>query len=278
MIAHNRLRLEDVIEFIESQNCEYIEGEYKGVSSELFIKYRCGHSDWVQYSVFQNAKTFLCRKCQKRSAGDKFKKPIDTIIYDLQSYGLEFMCFDPEYINNKSKIRYKCSNNHIVSVQINTFYNNPGCSECHKIKQYNDRKGSGHPLWNGGTSYLSPLVKGNMLEWRKQSIENSGCRCIITGDYFNAVHHLYAFNMILDEALSNLNLLNKKVCSEYTEDEIIEIIEECKRLHEIYPLGVCLRKDVHILFHQLYGMRNNTPDQFYDFADKVYSGEIIIPN
>ena len=91
-------------------------------------------------------------------------------------------------------------------------------------------------------------------------------------------NHLYPRNKILKEVFKNLGLKPKNLINEYSEEEIFLIINENKRLHKIYPLGVCLTKPVHKLFHKLYGSRDCTPEDFYEFQDKILNGEIQIPN
>lgn len=273
----NRMPIETVVKIIEENGCQYIDGDYLGSKSSLLIKFSCGHSDWVTFDVFKNSVTFLCRKCQKRRIGDKFKDSEDEIRRFLDSINLTLLGFPDGYLNGRSIVTYRCNNSgHVCSVQYNTIKRKKKCSECAFKEQYENRKGKNHPLWNGGTSSISPLIKGRMIEWKKESIKNSKYKCVLTGDKFQAVHHLYSFNMILEEVLENLNIKNKNYVYEYTEQEINEIIEESKKVHKKYLLGVCLRKDVHILFHQIYGSKNNTPEQFYEFVDRIESGEIII--
>lgn len=52
--------------------------------------------------------------------------------------------------------------------------------------------------------------------------------------------------------------------------------EKIIEIHFRHPLGVCLKENVHQLFHQIYGQTNNTPEQFYEFVDRINSGDIQI--
>ena len=266
----------DILSFIKEKDCDYIEGDYVGNKSNLLIRYTCGHLDWVVLDTFKNSKTFLCRKCQKRKIGNQFKASEDSVINLLKAIGLEFIEFPESYLNGKSLVKYKCSKNHVCVVQYDTIKRKRKCTECAIEEQYENRKGDKHPLWNGGTSLISPLIKGNMIEWKKESIKKGNYKCVVTGDRFQAVHHIYSFNMILEEALHNLKIKHKSTVADYTDKELESLIKECKRLHNVYPLGACLRKDIHILFHQIYGKKDNTPEQFYEFIDRINSGEIKI--
>lgn len=53
-------------------------------------------------------------------------------------------------------------------------------------------------------------------------------------------------------------------------DRVLEIVGENS---DKYPLGVCIRKDIHDLFHQLYGSGGNTEEQWESFIAK-YSNKL----
>lgn len=60
-----------------------------------------------------------------------------------------------------------------------------------------------------------------------------------------------------------------------TKEDLELFISKVKEKHNLL-LGVCLRKDVHNLFHKIYKRTNSTPEQFYEFKQKIKSGEIKI--
>lgn len=41
--------------------------------------------------------------------------------------------------------------------------------------------------------------------------------------------------------------------------------EKCLKLHYKYGLGVCLTEELHKEFHNIYGKRNNTLEQYMEF-------------
>lgn len=75
------------------------------------------------------------------------------------------------------------------------------------------------------------------------------------------------------------NILNRYVCykykdfSEYTENDLSFLLEKFLREQEQYPLGECVRKDIHVLFHSMYGQYYNTPEQWYQFKKDYKNGK-----
>ena len=60
-------------------------------------------------------------------------------------------------------------------------------------------------------------------------------------------------------------------------EEFSKIIYNCisiliHNIHKKYPLGECIRTDLHSLFHELYGVGNNTPQQWEEFKNKYQYG------
>lgn len=125
------------------------------------------------------------------------------------------------------------------------------------------------PVPVGTYEYLRKyLWKENRL-WRKRSIEACGYRCIVTGERFQAVHHLHSSNLIVNEVLDVLDLEYDKV-GNYSPEQLNLISKTYADLNLKYPLGVCLSERIHKQFHNEYGYGNNTPDQFQEFLSKYY--------
>lgn len=117
---------------------------------------------------------------------------------------------------------------------------------------------------------LSDFIRKNNQEWRKQSIEKCNNQCVITGDVFDEVHHIHGFNLIFAEVIDVLNIDIKQSFGDYSKDELFEILYTFRALQNTYPLGVCLRKDIHKLFHKMYGYGYNTVEQWNEFKEKYY--------
>jgi len=124
---------------------------------------------------------------------------------------------------------------------------------------------------NQGTNYKCILrfVQAHNSDWKKRSMKACNYRCIITGEIFDDIHHLYSKNMILNAALDRLGIpydLDINTCSDETKEKILKefLIEQDK-----YPLGVCLKANLHHRFHAKYGFGYNTPEQFEEYVKAI---------
>ena len=128
---------------------------------------------------------------------------------------------------------------------------------------------------------LDKFFRGHIQQWKNDSMKNCEYKCVFTGSKDFAIHHIYGFNNILKEVyeiLENKNLLKSTKIEDYTKEELDYMLEIFDRIHSNYPLGVCVRKDIHDLFHNIYGSGGNTEEQwnkFYeDFNNGLYDEQI----
>src|SRR5690606_28991677 len=119
----------------------------------------------------------------------------------------------------------------------------------------------------GGVSSIQSYFRDKLIDWKKESMKSCDYKCVVTNDVFDDIHHLYSFHSILENTLKILEINIRDSISEYNSKELKIIEDKLIEEHSKYPLGVCLRKDIHQLFHNLYGNTNNTPEQFYEFKE-----------
>lgn len=120
---------------------------------------------------------------------------------------------------------------------------------------------------------LSEYVRRNNLEWKEKSMINCKYKCVLTGNRFNDIHHIYGLNLILNETLDELDIEVKPTMDDYTEEELDNILNIFRIKQSEYPLGVCLCKKVHMLFHNKYGYGNNTEEQWKEFVNDFKLGK-----
>lgn len=79
---------------------------------------------------------------------------------------------------------------------------------------------------------------------------------------FSIIDILYPVNRILSDVFTQHKDLEYKDISKYTTNELDSIISLFIDEQNKHPLGVCVRKDIHDLYHSLYGKYDNTPEQW----------------
>ena len=137
----------------------------------------------------------------------------------------------------------------------------------------NPLKGSDNGRWEGGITNLYQFLRENIVEWKEDSMKYCNYRCVLTGDYFNNIHHLIPFKDIVYEAMGILNIEVKQDVSDYSEELRNELINKIKELHIKYGYGMCLTKDLHKIFHDNYGYTNFTKENFIEFTDRYFNKE-----
>ena len=118
---------------------------------------------------------------------------------------------------------------------------------------------------------ISKFIRGNIYEWKKKSMMECEYKCVITGDKNFEIHHLYPVNKIINDIYKKYNIPWKKF-EEYMNDELQKILSLFIKEQDRYPLGVCVRKDIHQLFHHLYGQYNTTEEQWNQFKKDYEKG------
>ena len=106
--------------------------------------------------------------------------------------------------------------------------------------------------------------------WKKKSMEACNYKCVLSGEKFTDIHHIFGFNMIVDQVLQRLKIYTVEM-PEFTQEQLDIILKEFKQEQDKHPLGACLRKDLHISFHQIYGHGNNTIEQWKQYVSAYKS-------
>lgn len=244
---------------------DYIFLENSYVSSDTKMKYICNkHPDEIQYVTWDNLKQDrACRFCGIEKVAESKRLSYKQVQNIFKDKG--YILIDETYKNNTTKMKYKCSKhrNEIQETDLNSvLFSKNTCSAC--IRE--NYSGRNNHLWKNGKSNIINYLRKSINEWKLDSMKNSEYRCIVTGNKFDVIHHLYSFNKIVDETFDELGLKEFKSINEYTDEELLLIKEKCLEIHYRYPLGVCLSEYVHRQYHSIYGF-DNTPEQFYEFID-----------
>lgn len=128
------------------------------------------------------------------------------------------------------------------------------------------------------TSYsyddLNKYLRGNIWQWRLDSQRQCNYCCVLSGSQKYEIHHIYSFHCILNEFIKKNNII-LKTFDEYSKDELQEIAIQFQKFHAKFPLGVCIDKKLHKLFHYIYGKKNNE-QQWEEFVNLYKKGELTV--
>ena len=119
---------------------------------------------------------------------------------------------------------------------------------------------------------LSKYLRGQSWKWKIASIEACKNRCVITGSNDFEIHHKYCLNQIIADIFEKYDL-PKKNFFDYTGDELSVITSVFLEEQDAHGLGVCVRKDIHNLYHSVYGKFRNTNQQWEQFYEDYLSGK-----
>ena len=119
---------------------------------------------------------------------------------------------------------------------------------------------------------LQKYIRGNIGKWKSDSIKQCNYKCVLTGSKDFEIHHIYSFSFILNETIEENNIILKDGFSDYTEEELSFIVQKFIEKQNEYPLGVCIRKDIHSLFHKEYG-KSVIPEMWYRFEKDYKEGK-----
>lgn len=264
---------EEIKELISNKNIDIITNVFYGTND--IVEFVCpnhpekGIQTTTVYNLIAKEHSTGCWDCGVEYRSDLSRLTIEEVKRAFNDKGLKLI--DNEYINTTTPLKYKClkhpediQESTVVSVKSNKYI----CKHCY----YESRVGENHWNWKGGISSLQKRLRDELKEWKKESMKLSNYKCVITGDKFHDIHHLYPFNKILYDTLEDLEIEIKSRYTDYTSDQIKLIKEKFNELHNSHPLGVCLRGDVHKLFHRHYG-DDFLVGAFYTFKDDFLSGK-----
>ena len=119
---------------------------------------------------------------------------------------------------------------------------------------------------------LAKYLRGQNQKWKIDSMKNCNYKCVLTDSKNFEIHHLYGVSNIIEKIFKQNEMLYKESFSDYSDEELSFILQKFLEIQNEYPLGECVDKKIHILFHSLYGQYYNTPEQWYRFKNDYLKG------
>lgn len=260
-----RANIDDIIKYINDSGCEYISGEYKNTKSVLTIKCRCGNLFEKDFNHFKRGQT-RCTKCGAESSRQsKFKYDLESVKDILSKRG--YTLLENEYINCQTPLKCRCSRGHTTNIVFNQFL--AGCSGC-KICAYINQSGENSNLYKGGESEVLDDLRKSLKEWKLKILKKYNYECLLTNSKKDlVVHHLKSFRTIFLESCEELNLPVHKKIKDYELGKYKQLKDLIHSKHTLEE-GVVLQRKVHQKFHAIYGVFDNTEEQFKEFIQNHY--------
>lgn len=275
------LSIEDVQNFLltydTNNDCTLLSTTYKNYSTPLRFKCNCCGQEFERKMSMVHEKHFKCYDCLKKEQGGYNRLSLTNVKDFIKKYDINNDCtlLSTSYINSQTPLLFKCN-------QCGNEYERTYATMRSK-KAFSCFRCSHHlPQESTAAIYtsLNNYFRGKLFVWKKTFlIEHKYCD--ITGknieDFELDIHHLTSFSTILKQASLNTNIPLIFLPQEFAENgyDLNELTQEFLKLHRNVK-AVLLDKKIHQLFHNIYGYKNNTPEQYDEFKMKIMKGEIII--
>lgn len=265
--------LERVTEAFRARGYTPLFDEYRGCKE--FLHYTCEkHPDVVQRTTYDMLSTGRgCRFCGKDSMKKYFLTSIDTIRAEFEKDPRGYVLLSTEYTSGKDKLDYICPNHPEtpMSISLNNYRKGKGCRLCYR----DNCRGE---LSNGytGMATLTNCLRSYLSDWVKLNLRKHDYTCELTGVRGGAleVHHVRSFASIRNEALRITGFHRDDKRYELTPDEYDVLIGVFESIHSKHE-PIVVTKDIHRLFHKMYGVVNFSESDFYEFERDFKNGYIV---
>lgn len=127
------------------------------------------------------------------------------------------------------------------------------------------------PLEKHNYITLNNYVRAKLYMWKQAYREKCNYTCQLSGLHSNiVVHHIYGFNLLMEETIELLNFPIYEDLDKYSQEELDLFVKTFLELQEYYGEYICVAEDIHKNFHSIYGYGDNTKEQWDEFVDKYY--------
>jgi len=245
-------------------NIIILDNEYKNNHHKLNC-YCVKHDIQWKSHLLSLKKGSGCKECRLEKIRERHYG-IKLFLKTLKEVSPHITLLDNDYVNQKSILKCHCSkHNEEFIAKGQALLMGVGCDSCKRESRLGENGGN----WQGGLTPLINYFRRNIKQWKLESMEFCNYKCIITNKRFDDIHHLYSFTAMLKESL----LLNKldiyENISYYSQEQLDRVTDTLNTLHKKYGYGACLTREIHKDFHDKYGYKDNTPEQFYEYV-KIY--------
>ncbi|MGE7840748.1 HNH endonuclease [Lysinibacillus sp. NPDC093712] len=240
---NQRMSYEDVSRKFNDANCILLSKEYINKNTKLEFICSCGERHSTTLSSF--SKSLRCYNCRNKAIGESKRHSYEYVKEAFDEKGLTLL--SKEYIKGSMLLDYICVCGKQGKIRFNDMQKGVKCRDCSNKYLSELFSGENHHNYNHDLSEEERLDKRSYTEyrlWRNQVYERDDytCQCCKDRGYSIVAHHKDGYHW-------------------------------CKERRTDMDNGVTLCEDCHLLFHTLYGRKNNTEYQYNEFESKYINGE-----
>jgi hypothetical protein len=258
--------IEVIRQEFKERGYELITEEY--INRNLPLKFKCpNHPDKdvsITLDSFRQGRG--CKYCSK------YKPTYEEVKQDFLDRG--YILLSDTYTNINARLNYKCPKHPDKDLWIclGSLRSGKGCRFCANDKN----SGAQNSSWQGGITSLNRYLRKKVLNnWKEESRKLANYTCDITGLVYKKLHVHHGddnFSNIRNVILAELGFYKPDRVKDYSEDILNSIVNKFLDYHNKH-IGIVLCKEAHVLFHKVYGHKNNNYEQYIEFKQRCKSGE-----
>jgi DNA-directed RNA polymerase subunit RPC12/RpoP len=152
-MPNQKLTLEFISEYFQSQNCELLESTYKDCKTKMRYKCQCGNISEICYKEFKRGRR--CKKC-----GGNEKLTIEFVTEYFKSQNCELL--ETEYKNSSTLMKYKCDCGELSAIRWDDFKKGVRCDAC-RAKRIVETRDKNQSHWAITGVYSPPTNQVNLI-------------------------------------------------------------------------------------------------------------------
>ncbi len=235
-----RKTIKEVKEIFKKGGCELL--EYIYIDSHIKMKFLCDCEREAEITLHSFQMGHRCMKCAIEERAEQLRYSYKEVKEIFRKGGCTLI--SKEYKGSGYKLEYLCDCGRPAEIRFTDFQSGQRCIEC-AIER---RSGENHYNYNPNLTDEERIIGRNYkeyVEWRTKVYKRDDYTCHINGEkgVYLIAHHLESYDVNIDLRLVVLN-------------------------------GITMSKELHTLFHNIYGYGNNTTAQFKEFQ-KNYQQNLL---
>ena len=239
---HIKWDIKKVRKLFKDNGCELLEEVYINYTTKMRYRCSCKYKTEAEITLSYFRRGRRCKKCGIERRVEERRYSYKDVKKIFRKGGCRLI--SKKYKNNKQLLYYRCSCKNFAKISLNHFQKGVRCKKCGIEKN----SGKNHYRYNHNLTdkdRQDRRLDKKSIEWRKKVYKRDDFICHICGKRGGdlVAHHLESHN-------SN------------------------KELRLVVSNGVTMSKELHLLFHKIYGKGNNTTAQFKEFQ-KNYQQNLL---